>query len=159
MDKKIWVIIIGLFITSSLISLNVFNENISLKEQLVQKEYSIYEGERISGERFDKIIDLEDRINERDLKINQLELEINEWRKTTLLIINQLNSWYASNPLVVEITHHSSSSSSLSNEDEGEIEVCELTSDDCGENQYFDASICMCIDRRPPIDEPKNNID
>ena len=157
MDKKIWVIIIGLFIISSLISLNVFNENISLKEQLIQKEYSIYEGERISGERFDKIIDLEDRINERDLKINQLELEINEWRKTTLLIINQLNSWYASNPLIVEITHHSSSSSSLSNE--GEIEVCELTSDDCGENQYLDASICMCIDRRPPIDEPKNNVD
>ena len=99
------------------------------------------------------------KLNEKDMEIEKLNKELTEWRKTTLLIINQLNSWYASNPLVVEITHHSSSSSSLSNEDGGEIEVCELTSDDCGENQYLDASICMCVDRRPPIDEPKNNID
>ena len=112
------------------------------------------------GENEELINQLENsELKEQDL-VNQLEklkLQNIELREGMIEIINKIYEEISNQECVVSKTSSSSSSCSCPEveEDEGEIEVCELTSDDCGENQYLDASICMCIDRRPPIDDLK----
>jgi len=146
-----------LLIISSAFLLISVNDNNKLKEENEQlKENLSFHGGRISILEH-KIDGLEKEIIQKDSLIEKLKQEVSDWRQTALDIINRMNQWYASNPIVIEIvSHHSSSSSDDSNDEE--IEVCNLTSDDCGEDEYLDASSCRCISRRPPVDEPKTEV-
>jgi len=150
----ILLIISSAFLLISVISINDDNklkeENEQLKENL-----SFHSGRIFILEH--KIDELNKEVIEKDNLIDKLKQEVSDWRQTALDIINKMNQWYSSNPIVIEIvSHHSSSSSDDSNDEK--VEVCNLTSDNCGKDEYLDASNCRCISRKPPIDETKTEV-
>lgn len=101
---------------------------------------------------------------EKEELIEKLKNENIELRKTILEVINMmaqemanLNSEISSSP-----SHSSSSSDDSDDEDyqEPATETCKAKGYDCNlELEYFDPISCVCIDRRPPVeDDPKTEV-
>lgn len=128
---------------------------VDLENQLNSFENKIQENDEL----IDRLQNSELKEQELMEELDYLKEQNSELREGIIDIINQVYREYSN--LECPTIRSSSSSSSCSCpevEETEETEICELTSDGCGEDEYLDAEVCKCISRKPPITDDDTKI-